>query len=89
MGTHPIFESDFDCLTEKMAVTKKVKSQMGYGSTNSDISSIKPRKPTKLDMSDEVQITTISTTVQTMLSFGLCHLYRSSAQLQHGRLLVG
>merc|ERR1711990_1235417 len=23
MGTHPIFESDFDCLTEKMVATKK------------------------------------------------------------------
>merc|ERR1712168_522631 len=23
MGTHPIFESDFDCLTEKMPETKK------------------------------------------------------------------
>merc|ERR1711868_189939 len=24
MGTHPIFESDFDCLTEKMSLKKKL-----------------------------------------------------------------
>merc|ERR1739848_810928 len=25
MGTHPIFESDFDCLTDKMAIKKRTK----------------------------------------------------------------
>jgi len=27
MGTHPIFESDFDCLTEKMTVTEQEVTQ--------------------------------------------------------------
>jgi len=26
MGTHPIFESDFDCLTEGQIDTRKIKS---------------------------------------------------------------
>jgi len=26
MGTHPIFESDFDCLTEKQKTTTKTKT---------------------------------------------------------------
>merc|ERR1711935_888642 len=29
MGTHPIFESDFDCLTEKVRETEQY-SKMGY-----------------------------------------------------------
>merc|ERR1712233_279214 len=28
MGTHPIFESDFDCLTEKMVVEEKMRSNV-------------------------------------------------------------
>jgi len=28
MGTHPIFESDFDCLTEKCRENKKLESRM-------------------------------------------------------------
>jgi len=26
MGTHPIFESDFDCLTERKIISRKLKS---------------------------------------------------------------
>jgi len=27
MGTHPIFESDFDCLTDNPQLTKKIKNE--------------------------------------------------------------
>merc|ERR1711868_36304 len=29
MGTHPIFESDFDCLTDKMGISKAVVKALG------------------------------------------------------------
>merc|ERR1712147_598402 len=48
MGTHPIFESDFDCLTEKMGRNRRDKSdrrkQKGNGSSNQGIDE-KTRKP--------------------------------------------
>merc|ERR1712177_113271 len=55
MGTHPIFESDFDCLTEKWRLTK-----------NSVRSSFWPRSKSKIDQfqtgSDTVLVTPSSTT---------------------------
>merc|ERR1711990_1344477 len=55
MGTHPIFESDFDCLTEKWRLTK-----------NSVRSSFWPRSKSKIDQfqtgSDTVLVTQSSTT---------------------------
>merc|ERR1711962_1342098 len=46
MGTHPIFESDFDCLTEKMTLTDKVGDMRVTGITG--------EYPTQVPESDAV-----------------------------------
>jgi len=33
MGTHPIFESDFDCLTEKNGIFRSGPTGLEYGET--------------------------------------------------------
>merc|ERR1712168_1263628 len=48
MGTHPIFESDFDCLTDEMSEEQALeKSKEEYELLNDNISSLTPNSPTK------------------------------------------
>merc|ERR1712242_486399 len=39
MGTHPIFESDFDCLTESLTIIVKNAPQLGTTSSNDRLTS--------------------------------------------------
>merc|ERR1711937_11187 len=41
MGTHPIFESDFDCLTEKMETLNNVKTRLQFRPGDNDKEGIK------------------------------------------------
>merc|ERR1712134_211744 len=41
MGTHPIFESDFDCLTEKMETLNNVKTRLQFRPGDNDKECIK------------------------------------------------
>merc|ERR1711962_1297714 len=58
MGTHPIFESDFDCLTEwmksKLSNTNKTKTKFSFGGPNlgSKRGQKLPEKPAKVSKLD-------------------------------------
>merc|ERR1712044_58445 len=65
MGTHPIFESDFDCLTEKLGLSKNKMSEAGEATWADDV-----EQPTEMPAiklfgrwtTDDVQVTDISLT---------------------------
>merc|ERR1711970_289506 len=53
MGTHPIFESDFDCLTEKMKLFRNVTSGIYFSALIGSVLSKTPKKASDLDLMSE------------------------------------